>query len=220
MFTYETTIDIARPQREIYWETIANVGDKKAHAFVIHLVRDKVPVDISTGYTVQLLATRHDKNTRYLAGTIVENAATAELDYSCYEIAGELRCTMEISKDGYVISAARIFMLIGEKYGEGIVDPSHTIPTTAELLDEIQTMRNATTAANQAADAANEAAGRAPYIDEKTGTWFVWDNAKGAYADQGSTLVCSFQPLPHLADFLPCKSSIFHAIIYMSGRPP
>ena len=161
MFTYETTIDLKRPQRDIYWDTIANVGDKKAHSFVIYLVKDKTPVDISTGYTVQLLATRHDGNTRYLDGEVVENAAVAELDYTCYEVPGELRCTMEISKDGDVISAARIFLLIGEKYGEGVVDPSHTIPSVAELLAEIETVRTATKETKEAANAANSAASSA-----------------------------------------------------------
>lgn len=158
LFTYETTIDLKRPQRDIYWETIANVGDKKAHAFIIHLVEDRIPVDISTGYTVQLLATRHDNNTRYLDGTVVDNAATAELDKSCYEVPGELRCTMVLSKGEDVISAARIFLLIGDKFGEGIVDPSHTVPNLADVIAEIENAKAAANAANEAADAANDAA--------------------------------------------------------------
>jgi len=49
--------------------------------------------------------------------------------------------------------------------------------------DTIAAANAAAANANAAAEAANAAAGRSPYIDDTTGTWWVWDATEEDYVD-------------------------------------
>lgn len=161
IWTYKTTVDLDKPNKSSLWETIASVGNKNAHGFEIHVVKSGVPVDLS-GSKVHLFAKRQDGATRHIDGKISnDNAAVAELDETCYEVEGELTCTISIDKDDASFSAACIYFLIGKAYGDAIVDPSHTIPSLTEILSQIEATKSAAKAAQDAAGAANTAAGTA-----------------------------------------------------------
>lgn len=159
IWTYKTTVDLDKPYQPTLWKTIASVGNKKAHGFEIRVVKSGVPVDLS-GSTVELSAKRQDGATRYLQGEISDdNAAVAELDATCYEVEGQLKCTMTISRDDTVFSAACIYLLIDKADGDALVDPSHTIPSVSELLEQIEATRTSAKDAQDAAEAATTAAG-------------------------------------------------------------
>lgn len=161
IWTYKTTVDLDKPYQPTLWKTIASVGNKKAHGFEIRVVKSGVPVDLA-GSTVELSAKRQDGATRYLQGEISDdNAAVAELDAPCYEVEGQLKCTMTISQDDTVFSAACIYLLIDKADGDALVDPSHTIPSVSELLEQIETIKTATKAANTATSNANTATSNA-----------------------------------------------------------
>ena len=70
---------------------------------------------------------------------------------------------------------------------------AHLIPNQV-LLD----CEQATIDANAAAAAAAAAAGRAPYIDEDTGNWFVWDASAGQYVDSGKHAQGETGPTPQI----------------------
>ena len=143
-FIFRTKVDLAKPTEEIVWETTASVGDAKAHQIIAEIVQNDVPVDI-TGCQVRMYCVRHDEATRSLDGSIEgKNVATATLDKACYEKEGELKCTLCVEDGDIVLSAVRVFLLIGEKITDSIVDPSKVIPMLTELLNEIQNMREAT----------------------------------------------------------------------------
>ena len=170
IWTYKTTVDLDKPYQPTLWKTIASVGNKKAHGFEIRVVKSGVPVDLA-GSTVELSAKRQDGATRYLQGEISDdNAAVAELDAPCYEVEGQLKCTMTISRDDTVFSAACIYLLIDKADGDAIVDPSHTIPSVSELLEQIEAMEAATRAANTATSNANTATANANIATGKANT--------------------------------------------------
>lgn len=183
IWTYKTTVDLDKPYQPTLWKTIASVGNKKAHGFEIRVVKSGVPVDLA-GSTVELSAKRQDGATRYLQGEISnDNAAVAELDAPCYEVEGQLKCTMTISQDDTVFSAACIYLLIDKADGDAIVDPSHTIPSVSELLKQIETIKTATQAANTATENANTAASNANTARDAANTAASTANTAAANAN-------------------------------------
>lgn len=158
-YTYRATVNLDAQSEPIVWKTIANVGDSGAHRFIIDTRQNDKPVDIG-GARVVLHALRHDGVTRDIDGRVEEGAAVAELDRSCYEVEGELKCTMVIERGSEILSAACIYLLIGKSYGEAFADPSHVIPSLSELLAQIAATKEAAAAANSAAASASAAAKR------------------------------------------------------------
>lgn len=155
-YALKTTVDISKCSKEIVWESLANVGDRNAHKIIVTIVDKGIPVDLSS-CTATLQVMRGDGATRFLSASIDGGGSvSATLDASCYEVVGELICTMVITAADVILSAARIFLEVTEKHGAAVVDPSRVVPTLAELLAEMNAMREGTQAANAAAKRAED----------------------------------------------------------------
>ena len=75
---------------------------------------------------------------------------------------------------------------------ETLTDGTTVAEETAEVdinVEDVDTsvMSGAIAAALAAAAAANAAASHAPYIDDTTGNWFVWDATAGEYVNSGTS---------------------------------
>ena len=182
-FVYKTTIDLRRQQHEIFWDTIANVGDQEAHTFMLDFLdEDGNQLDL-TGAGVVLYAIRPDNKTVYMEGTVEGKYAVASLDDTCYAYEGKLRCTLVVSKGNVALSAVRVNINIGIANTDAIVDPGETIPSLAELLAQIAVMEAATEAANQATSNANAKADLANAAASTANTAASNANAKATLAD-------------------------------------
>ena len=153
-FVYRATVHLDRPNRPAVWDTIATVGNKNAHRFEVE-VYDGPNAVYLTGCSAMLYVTRmmgDHTETVPVDGFIEGGKAVAVLNDQCYEITCQLRCIMEIASAETTIAAAEVWLLVGGKIGDSIVDPDHRIPTLTELLAQIEEMKTATAHANAAAN--------------------------------------------------------------------
>lgn len=142
---YKAIVDLGKPNDDMIWNTLASVGDSKAHRVCVKTVLNGQIIDTAK-LRAMLCVERQDTATRYIdAAFDSEGYAVAELDKSCYEVEGRLKCTMQIADgDETIVSVARIYLMVTKANGEIIIDPSHTLPSVRELLAEVANMRAAT----------------------------------------------------------------------------
>ena len=142
---YKVIVDLGKPNDDMIWNTLASVGDSKAHRVCVKTVLNGQIIDTAK-LRAMLCVERQDTATRYIdAAFDSEGYAVAELDKSCYEVEGRLKCTMQIADgDETIVSVARIYLMVTKANGEIIIDPSHTLPSVRELLAEVANMRAAT----------------------------------------------------------------------------
>ena len=142
---YKAIVDLGKPNDDMIWNTLASVGDSKAHRVCVKTVLNGQIIDTAK-LRAMLCVERQDTATRYIdAAFDSEGYAVAELDKSCYEVEGRLKCTMQIADgDETIVSVARIYLMVTKANGEIIIDPSHTLPNVRELLAEVANMRAAT----------------------------------------------------------------------------
>ena len=193
VFSYRATIDLRTKQNELFWDTIANIGDKGAHQFVLNFIdAEGKDVDL-TGAEVGLYCIRPDNKTVYIAGQVENNCAVVALTEQCYAYSGRVKCTVTVSKNGTFISALRVWITIGVSSTDAIVDPGEVIPSLQDLLAEIATMRQVSASASAAAQSANSAATRA--TSAATGANSAAENATNA-ANAINGLTVSASKLP------------------------
>ncbi len=157
-YTYRATVDLRQKQRELFWETLASVGDQNAHQIVLDFIGpDGRIVDLSSA-RVTLYAVRPDGRTVLNIGTVEDNCAVASLDDTCYAFTGRVKCTMVVAINGDFLSGVRLWINVDEASTDIIVDPGSEIPSLPELLAEIEVMRSASQSASNAATLANEKA--------------------------------------------------------------
>lgn len=161
-------------------------GDKKANRIVVLVKDGSEKIDLSGIPVSGSFIKPPDDDEIYLPGSVEDGMAVVELDDACYVEDGHFEASVALVMDGF---KRTIVSFSGEVLSKGngvVIDIGNVIPSIEEIAAQYAEMKRVTEETRQAAGDANEAAGRAPYIDEATGTWFVWDNAKGAYADTGS----------------------------------
>ncbi len=161
-------------------------GDKQANTIIVKLTNNSKSVDL-TGIQVSGSFVRPGDNAEILlTGETDGDEARVVLRDECYEQDGFFEANVKLMFGEVERTVLSITGNVLRKGSGEYVEITGVIPSVEDILSQYETMKRVTEETKQAADAANEAAGRAPYIDEKTGTWFVWDNAKGTYADTGS----------------------------------
>lgn len=161
-------------------------GDKKANRIVVLIKDGGEKIDLSGIPVSGSFIKPPDGDEIYLPGEVEDGRAIVELDDACYAEDGHFEASVALTMDGF---KRTIVSFSGEVLSKGngvVIDIGNVIPSIEEIAAQYAEMKRVTEETKQAADNANEAAGRAPYIGEATGTWFVWDNAKGAYVDTGS----------------------------------
>ena len=170
VFSYRATIDLRTKQNELFWDTIANVGDKGAHQFVLNFI-DANGNDVNLeNANVGLYCIRPDNKTVYIEGSVENNCAVAALTEQCYAFTGRVKCTLTVSQNDTLLSAVRVWITIGVANTDAIVDPGEVIPSIQELLAEIAAMRAATAAATAAAQSATSASTQATSAAQSANT--------------------------------------------------
>lgn len=186
-------------------------GDNEAHSFIVKAMRNGKPVSLS-GATVRGFFIRPDNVTITLDGTVnASGEAVVTLSDSCYNKQGRFQITICATIDGVTSS---LFCGIGGMLltvTDGFIDEGNVVPSLDDLLAQIDAMKEATAAALEAADRANEAAENAGsgggypvvgYVDADNniiltgdlaeGTYtFKYENADGTQTDIGTAEVSS-----------------------------
>lgn len=161
-------------------------GDKKANRIVVLIKDGSEKINLSGISVSGSFIKPPEGDEIYLPGSVEDGMAVVELDDACYTDDGHFEASVSLTIDGF---KRTIMSFSGEVLSKGngvVIDIGNVIPSIEEIAAQYAEMKRVTEETKKAADNANEAAGRAPYIDDETGTWFVWDNDKGAYVDTGS----------------------------------
>ncbi len=178
--------DLTQPLKKTYLDTQLATEDNEAHRFDISLYRDKEQLEMPSGAAVNGYFIRYSDNvTIPLDGSVNGNMASVTLKKSCYNKSGQFAVIIKVT-DGSIINT--VF------YGEGtilasstdsVLDEENVIPSLSDLLAQIATMEEATKDAQEATDAANKAAGHAPYVNTSNNHWMTWNTTSGKYVDTG-----------------------------------
>ena len=147
--------------------------DNMANAIYVEVTDNGEPVTLSGGITGYVV--RGDGYTVVINGTVEDGKAKVVLNEGCYRVTGAISVVVKAGTTtigachGYVYRSST----------DSIVDPEHLIPSLNDLLAQIDNCRQATTAANTAAQSARQNATAAGKIDNLT---VVAQNAQTASA--------------------------------------
>jgi len=125
--------------------------DNQANAIYVEVTDNGEPVTLSGGITGYVV--RGDGYTVVINGTVEDGKAKVVLNEGCYRVTGAISVVVKAGTTtigachGYVYRSST----------DSIVDPEHLIPSLNDLLAQIDNCRQATTAANTAAQSANQA---------------------------------------------------------------
>ena len=150
-------VDLDKPITKTMLYNLFVTTNKKAHRFIITLRRGGVDVPF-TGSVVGTLINYSDMMTQEYPGRAEDGKVIFDWPASFYAKSG-LFCVIITVDDGEVsnsVFAAEGSMILGET--DTLYDPSHVVPSLAELLAQIEATRNAATDANNAAVSASRAA--------------------------------------------------------------
>ena len=200
-------VDLAKPVKKTYLETLFATQDNEAHQIDVQLFRDKAQLTLPSGAAVSAYFIRYiDNATVPLQGSASGNVASVTLSKACYNKAGQFALIIKVLIDNVI---STVF------YGEGsiftsstdiLVDEENIIPSLEDLLAQIAVMeaatkdaKSATDNANTAADAANTAAdnanGAAGKIDGMT--------VSAEKADEAGATITEVNGVKHIAFALP-----------------
>lgn len=161
-------------------------GDKQANTIIVKLTNSGEIVDL-TGVQVSGSFIRPgDSAEILLTGEAEGNEARVVLRDECYEQDGFFETNVKLLLGEVARTVISITGNVLRKGSGEYVEITGVIPSVEDILSQYETMKRVTQETQEAAGKANEAASRAPYIDEETGTWHVWSAEAGAYVDTGS----------------------------------
>ena len=133
-------------------------GDIDAHSFIVKVMRNGKPVNLA-GTTVRGFFIRPDNVTITLEGSVnADGEAVVTLSNACYNKQGRFQLVIRVTMAGVI---STVFCGIGGMLltiTDGFIDEDNVIPSLGDLLAQIDAMKEATAAALEAADRANEAA--------------------------------------------------------------
>ena len=161
-------------------------GDKQANTIIVKLTNSGESVDL-TGVQVSGSFIRpSDSAEIYIPGEAEGDEARVVLRDECYEQDGFFEANVKLLLGEVERTVLSITGNVLRKGSGEYVEITGVIPSVEDILSQYETMKRVTQETQEAAGKANEAASRAPYIDEETGTWHVWSAETGAYVDTGS----------------------------------
>ena len=158
-WSIEQAVDLARGVQapQVWPEALLLTGDDQAHTWRVTVLDRGKPAQIAgtvTGYFI-----RADNYMVPVEGILEGSTAIVTLNASCYAVEGDMDAVMQIETDGLTLTLAAIVLPVRRLLSDSIVDDEHKIPSIAELLAQVEAMKQATADANAAAsDAADEAA--------------------------------------------------------------
>lgn len=155
----EYAVDLGKPIKKTYIDTLFATEDNAAHLFDITLMRNGAAVSLPSGAAVTAYFIRYaDNATMTITGSVSGNVASVTMSKACYNRIGQFALVIKVA-DGASVST--VF------YGEGamlasstdtIIDEENVIPSLSDLLAQIAAMEAATAAAKTATANANSAA--------------------------------------------------------------
>ena len=140
-------------------ESCVFTEDNLSNIIGVTLTKGGVPASVSG--TVQCNVIRGDSATITFTGTLSGNQVSATLPQAAFVYTGFISVILKIISGTTKTTVLKAIFTVERTTTDTIVDPSHVIPSIAELLAKIEEMEQGTTAANTAASAANTAAGKA-----------------------------------------------------------
>lgn len=165
------SVDLSKPIKKTYLDTLFATEDNQAHRFDITLLRNGAALSMPSGTSVSAYLIRYSDNaTVSLTGSVSGSVVSVTLSKACYTKAGQFALIIKATTGSTV---STVF------YGEGaiytsstdtIVDQEHIIPSLSDLLAQIDAMEAATSAANTATRNANAATANANTATGKANT--------------------------------------------------
>lgn len=187
------TVDIAADAMQTErLKALATVSSRFAHEIRICVLENQLNADL-TGFkaAISLIFPDQTSLSDVKADVVQGNCVTVTLPNSCYGQAGEVRGVLHLSDDqGGMLPLYAFVLYVGADMTDVLRDPDNVVPSVAELLAQIQAMRDATREAktatqnaNTAAGAANTAAGKANTAASNADTAAGKANAAAGKAD-------------------------------------
>lgn len=194
--------------------------DAQANRFGVRVLDGGSPAAITgsvVGYVI-----RSDGETVIVNGQLDGNRASIVLPAAAYTVPGPLDIVIKVTGGGVTMAVGAWRAYVQRSTTDTIVDPSHVIPSLAELLAKIADCEAATAAANAAAAGADTAAGnantKANLANQKAGladTAASNANAKAALADAAAAKI---DGMTVAASTLPAGTPATAAISEVSGH--
>lgn len=161
-------------------------GDKKANRVIVELTDGGDKAVLTGASATGSFIRPPDAAEIPLTGSVEGNSAIVVLDDACYAQEGYCEIAVKLTLGDVSRTVLSITGYVLGKGSGAYVDVSGAIPNIDDIIAQYAAMKEAVKQAQDAADAANEAASRAPYIGANS-NWFVWNAATGKYVDSGVT---------------------------------
>ena len=157
----EQTVDLARGVQapQVWPEALLVTGDDQAHTWRVTVLDGGKPAQIAgtvTGYFI-----RSDDYMVPVEGSLDGHIASVTLNASCYAVEGDMDAVMQIESNGLTLTLAAIILPVRRLLSDSIVDNEHKIPSIAELLAQVEALKQATADAKAAAESAEAQAAAA-----------------------------------------------------------
>lgn len=155
-------VDLAKPIKKTYMDTIFATEDNQAHRFDITLKRNGAAVTLDSGTSVSAYFIRYADNTTVpLTGNVSGSVVSVTLSKACYTKAGQFALIIKAATGSTVSTVLYAEGTIYTSSTDTMVDEENIIPSLSDLLAQIDAMEAATSAAKTATANANTATGKA-----------------------------------------------------------
>lgn len=159
------TVDVNKPAAKDIFDIF--IDDKEEIKIIMKIVENGEPVEID-GADVSAYMMFADRSTYYWAGSATGDVATVTMQFDAHRVEGHAQLAIRLAVGEVLRTVFIANVNIRRVSTDSIIDPSDTIPSLEELLEQIRTIEQvkqaaatATVNANTAATAANNAATRA-----------------------------------------------------------
>ena len=137
-------------RRAEYLGPLMYTGDANAHTIALAVTAGGEAVDL-TGRSILAYCVRGDGRTVTLHGTADNGCVTVTLDPACYAVQGRMSIVIRAESAKARIPLYAAVCTVSALMTDEIVDPGNVIPSLSDLLAQIDVLRSATTAAQDAA---------------------------------------------------------------------
>ena len=132
------------------------------------------------GATAKIQGTKADKHAFQYGCSIYNGAVISDLKDQMTACKGDVRCQIVLTEGNNVTGTFAFILRVQESCLEDDADTSDTV-----LPDYIDAAATNAARAEAAAEAAESWSSHAPYINETTHNWMVWDEDEEDFVDSG-----------------------------------
>lgn len=154
---FDQKVDLSHSTGTMGWPNMLMFeGDHEAHEWRVQVQDGGNPVDMNQ-YSITAYFDRCDGKTVAVTGTSDGSMVSVVLPQSVYAVSGPLLGVLRAGKAGSKMTLAVGRWTVWRAPGDDYIDPGHVVPGLPDLLNRIAEMETATSEANTAAQAADEA---------------------------------------------------------------